>query len=254
MLQSAFDKCNVLMDIAKATELMSDSERKQADTKASKKVPHPADVQYRSLKASLEYVDPKSAEYKQVLRALTQTSGGRPYGKLVHAWRVNREGEDESFRDFSKVPNHKLLWHGTNIAVVAAILSSGLRIMPHSGGRCGAGIYLASESGKSLDYMNPSIRRGVGCMFLAEAALGKEYDLYMDNAMLRHAPHGFDSVVARGMQTPQKFEQMDFADSKPIVPIGTPVSVTKQSAFHQDEYLVYKEQQVRLRFVLTVGN
>ena len=48
--------------------------------------------------------------------------------------------------------NRKLLWHGTSVAVVAAILKSGLRIMPHSGGRVGAGIYFASENGKSAGY------------------------------------------------------------------------------------------------------
>lgn len=45
-----------------------------------------------------------------------------------------------------------MLWHGTNVAVVAAILKSGLRIMPHSGGRVGKGIYFASENSKSACY------------------------------------------------------------------------------------------------------
>ena len=38
------------------------------------------------------------------------------------------------------------------MAVVAAILKSGLRIMPHSGGRVGRGIYFASENSKSAGY------------------------------------------------------------------------------------------------------
>lgn len=38
------------------------------------------------------------------------------------------------------------------MAVVAAILTSGLRIMPHSGGRVGKGIYFASENSKSAGY------------------------------------------------------------------------------------------------------
>lgn len=38
------------------------------------------------------------------------------------------------------------------MAVVAAILKSGLRIMPHSGGRVGRGIYFASENEKSAGY------------------------------------------------------------------------------------------------------
>ena len=50
------------------------------------------------------------------------------------------------------ITNRRLLWHGTNMAVVAAILKSGLRIMPHSGGRVGKGIYFASENSKSAAY------------------------------------------------------------------------------------------------------
>ena len=38
------------------------------------------------------------------------------------------------------------------MAVVVAILKSGLRIMPHSGGRVGRGIYFASEHAKSAAY------------------------------------------------------------------------------------------------------
>ena len=56
------------------------------------------------------------------------------------------------FSTHHKLDNRRLLWHGTNVAVVAAILKSGLRIMPHSGGRVGRGIYFASENGKSAGY------------------------------------------------------------------------------------------------------
>ena len=58
----------------------------------------------------------------------------------------------ERFQEHDKLQNRKLLWHGTNVAVVVAILKSGLRIMPHSGGRVGKGIYFASENGKSSGY------------------------------------------------------------------------------------------------------
>lgn len=60
--------------------------------------------------------------------------------------------QKERFDAHDKLENRKLLWHGTNVAVVVAILKSGLRIMPHSGGRVGKGIYFASENGKSSGY------------------------------------------------------------------------------------------------------
>ena len=62
--------------------------------------------------------------------------------------------QNSRFKVHDKTGNRKLLWHGTNVAVVAAILKSGLRIMPHSGGRVGSGIYFASENGKSAGYGN----------------------------------------------------------------------------------------------------
>lgn len=49
------------------------------------------------------------------------------------------------------------------MAVVAAILTSGLRIMPHSGGRVGKGIYFASENSKSAGYGEaPWVKARVG--------------------------------------------------------------------------------------------
>ena len=58
----------------------------------------------------------------------------------------------ERFSANNNIKHRKLLWHGTDVAVVAAILKSGLRIMPHSGGRVGKGIYFASENEKSACY------------------------------------------------------------------------------------------------------
>jgi poly [ADP-ribose] polymerase len=65
---------------------------------------------------------------------------------LVDVMRVNRHGEGDRYSAFEGVGNRRLLWHGTNVAVVAAIMKSGLRIMPHSGGRVGCGIYLVQSS------------------------------------------------------------------------------------------------------------
>ena len=71
--------------------------------------------------------------------------------KVLDVFELERSGEAEQLQasEYGKKGNKKLLWHGTDVAVAAAISSSGLRIMPHSGGRVGKGIYLASECGKS---------------------------------------------------------------------------------------------------------
>lgn len=81
-----------------------------------------------------------------------QATGSGP--ELLNLWRVNRHSEAANFAEHSKLANCKLLWHGTNIAVVAAILKAGLRIMPHACGRVGRGLYLASEHAKSAGYVS----------------------------------------------------------------------------------------------------
>ncbi|CAN0537583.1 unnamed protein product, partial [Ectocarpus sp. 12 AP-2014] len=112
---------------------------------------------------------------------------------LFNVWAVDREGEGQRFKAHDKMTNRKLLWHGTNVAVVAAIVKSGLRIMPHSGGRVGKGIYLASENAKSRQYVRPAYgARGpgvnLGIMFLCEAALGNEASITVDDWKLTKPP------------------------------------------------------------------
>lgn len=71
---------------------------------------------------------------------------------LLAQFPVSFPKQSHRFKTHDHLENRRLLWHGTNIAVVAAILKSGLRIMPHSGGRVGKGIYFASENSKSAGY------------------------------------------------------------------------------------------------------
>eukprot|EP00171_Calliarthron_tuberculosum_P020200 IDg20200t1 len=205
-------------------------------------LPNPSDAKYDSLQANLEPVNPRSSEFSKVMRAFKETSENRLHCKLLDVWRVSRHGEDTRFAEYKKLNNHKLLWHGTNIAVVAAIIASGLRIMPHSGGRCGKGIYLASECGKSQQYTSPSYKHKVGCMFLAEAALGREFSLMDDDGSLVAPPKSFDSVVARGQQTPASFETINLEGEKVLLPASKPkpVKAHESSSFCQDEYLVYR--------------
>ena len=52
---------------------------------------------------------------------------GRHKAGLLNVWRVNRHHEDKTFKKHKNIDNRRLLWHGTNSAVVAAIMKSGLR-------------------------------------------------------------------------------------------------------------------------------
>ena len=46
---------------------------------------------------------------------------------MLDVWAVDRQGEKERHNQkFKKLENRRLLWHGTNVAVVAPIITSGI--------------------------------------------------------------------------------------------------------------------------------
>jgi poly [ADP-ribose] polymerase len=243
MLQSKMDMLNVLSDIE--TALGMDASDKSTSKRS------PLDQNYDTLKSDLELVDKRSSEWDIIQNYLSATRG-RSKHEIVEAFRVNRHSEGARYKKHDKLENRRLLWHGTNVAVVAAILKGGLRIMPHSGGRVGKGIYMASEQSKSAWYVGRAGRTGI--MFLTEAALGKEHTLLRDNWRLKAPPRGHDSIVARGHTEPDpKKDTTIKLDGRTIaVPQGNVIKQPqfKKSYFSQSEYLVYQESQVRLRYVL----
>ncbi|KAL3852915.1 hypothetical protein ACJMK2_016521 [Sinanodonta woodiana] len=250
-LRQKMDMLLVLGDIEVAQSLQK--EKEQTKKSSEDKVPHPLDVNYGLLKCKLELLTPKSKEFK-ILETYTKRTNSRSGPKIKYIWRVDRDGEGDRFKQHDDIKERKLLWHGTSVAVVVAILKSGLRIMPHSGGRVGKGIYFASENSKSAGYVEPAGKLGnTGIMFLNEVALGKEHHIIMGNGKLTKAPAGYDSIVAKGMTEPDPTLDtiLTLEGKKVVVPQGKPINqpAYKNSSFDQSEYLIYKESQNRIRYL-----
>ncbi|XP_018419898.1 PREDICTED: poly [ADP-ribose] polymerase 3 isoform X2 [Nanorana parkeri] len=252
VLQAKKDMLLVLADIELAQTLQADKVKQEQDCKLEE-VPHPLDVDYQLLKCELDLLDAKCEEYKVIDKYVQNTGPTYRKLKILNVWRVDRDMEEERLKEHKDIENRRLLWHGTQVAVVAAILKSGLRIMPHSGGRVGRGIYFASENSKSAGYVGCT-SKSLGIMFLNEVALGQEYHITRDDSSLKKAPAGYDSVVARGITEPDpKMDHKLMLDGrKIIVPQGPPKPTPKfkDSHFSQSEYLVYKESQARMRYLL----
>ncbi|KAA0185227.1 hypothetical protein HAZT_HAZT011681 [Hyalella azteca] len=227
------------------------------ETEKKEKAENPIDKHYKSLKCDMKLVPHSSEEFKVISRYVAGTT--QSGWKLADVWRLDRANEGHRFSVNDGLKERKLLWHGTNVAVVAAILNSGLRIMPHSGGLVGRGIYFASEHSKSSGYTCGHYglfegEKNIRFMFLVEVALGKSHEITASNSLLRAAPEGFNSIVARGRNEPdpKKNVTLELDGKKVVVPVGKPVPQTKfkDSGFIQSEYLIYNEHQARLRFLL----
>ncbi|XP_052778568.1 protein mono-ADP-ribosyltransferase PARP3-like [Mya arenaria] len=286
------DMLLVLGDIEVALSLHKEKDKKMTETKGDL-LPNAIDVNYGLLNCELEYLDKKSPKFKVIETYTNNTGGGWKHAKIREVFKVCRDGESSRFSVHDKITNRKLLWHGTDVAVVAVILKGGLRIMPHSGGFVGSGIYFASENSKSSDYVGTVGTKGI--MFLNEVALGKEYHMDTDHPHLKAAPSGYDCVIAQGNTEPVKLcgfafsltiQSCTFAGKlqikvlvnsygcvialgnaepdpkknttltldgkKVVVPQGKPIRNPgwNHSQFGQSEYLVYKESQNHIRYLL----
>jgi len=249
VLRKKMDMLLVLGDIEIAQSLQKVNVKQEDD---DGEVDHPYDINYGLLNCGLKHVEQKSKIHNIISTYVENTKSSSSL-KLIDVWEVERGDEDKRFAVHDDLDNRKLLWHGTNVAVVVAILKSGLRIMPHSGGRVGRGIYFASEQAKSHCYVGTS-NDGTGIMFLNEVALGTEKIIHRDDSSLRVAPAGFDSVLAQGRQEPDPSKDTTITLDKKevVVPQGKPkpTKSANGSSFHNSEYLVYKESQNRIRYLL----
>lgn len=247
ILKSKFDLVAMLGDIEIAQGLQAGD---------SDEMSNPIDQKYAQLQARLEHVGKTSKVYKMVQKYIDATKSGYNNIKMLDMWEVDRNGEGDRFKAHKKLGNRRLLWHGTNVAVVAAILKTGLRIMPtaSSGSRVGRGIYLASENGKSSGYCRTARvgNKNHAIMFLCEAAMGKSKEIQRDDWTLTEAPKGYDSIVAVGNQEPDPSKDafIKIEGNDVLIPQGKPIPTGKSSSFHQSEYLVYKESQCRIRYIL----
>jgi len=221
----------------------------------------PLSDSYKKLNNTINVVPAASKEYKAIHKYFECTKRGSS-SKLLKVFSLDRAGEKARMQTHKKLGNRRLLWHGTSPAVVAAILKSGLRIMPHSGGRVGKGIYLASENAKSAGYTGSTKvgKAQAGFMFLIEAPLGKMYSVHQDGkpSSFKAAPGGCHSVKAEGAQ--ETFDSK--TDTTIPGPFGAVTVPQKKpaptafkggkSSFHQTEYLVYKESQALMRYLCLV--
>ena len=76
--------------------------------------------------------------------------------KKIKVFKLERKGEEETYKPMKELGNRKLLWHGSGMTNFLGILSQGLRIAPPeapvTGYNFGKGVYFADLASKSAQY------------------------------------------------------------------------------------------------------
>ncbi|KAF2885554.1 hypothetical protein ILUMI_20622 [Ignelater luminosus] len=215
------------------------------------------DAHYEQLKTELDTVDPTSEEYQIIQEYVKNTHAATHSSyelELLDAFTVKRQGEEKRFKPFKKLHNRKLLWHGSRTTNFAGILSQGLRIAPPeapvTGYMFGKGIYFADMVSKSANYCCTSFSNNVGLLLLCEVALGEMYEL--ENAKyVEKLPKGKHSVKGIGRTEPDPKHTKELPGGV-HVPLGKGIVMdrSKATSLLYNEYIVYNEAQVNMRYLL----
>ena len=174
-----------------------------------------------------------------------------------------REDEKERQKELDEIGNVHLLWHGTRLSNYISILKLGLVLRPETvstakitGKMFGYGVYVANSFSKSHNYCS-SYSGDEACLFLAEVALGNpskriNADYYVTHDKLKAT--GYNSCWGQGKFTPESQTKLIVdGDREVIVPNGKlGRSTLPNPALLYDEFIVYKENQLRLRYIVRV--
>lgn len=167
--------------------------------------------------------------------------------------KVNRPDEQSNIDKFKGIGNRQLLWHGSRVANIMGILSTGLKINPmnviRTGSMFGNGLYFSNTASKSAQYIHAKQN---GIILLCEVALGTCYELGQSQ-YITTLPTGYHSTHGLGRNIPDKSQYyVDKDDDDLIYPMGSLKPVQIQSSLFFDEFIVYDARQIKIKYVLVV--
>lgn len=87
---------------------------------------NPLDAHYDLLNCEIDVMDPKCEEFQHIRQYVKNTHAATHSTyelDIEDVFIINRQGEDKRYKPFKKLPNKKLLWHGSRVTNYVGILS-----------------------------------------------------------------------------------------------------------------------------------
>ncbi|XP_052527246.1 protein mono-ADP-ribosyltransferase PARP4 isoform X2 [Tympanuchus pallidicinctus] len=197
--------------------------------------PNPSSLaKYQALRCKIDAIDPMSEEFLSVERQVLKNNYNGCSVRILQVYRIGRVSETAEF--VGSLGNVRSLFHASSVRNFMGILSRGL-LMPKvvvedhgvertDTGNLGSGIYFSDSVSASIKYSSPSEMDGTRLLAVCDVALGSCLDLYKRDFSLTAAPSGYSSV--HGVRT----------------------TAGISSDFEDDEFVVYKTTQVKIRYVV----
>ena len=238
---------------------------------------NPVDYVVDTLGVKIGRVAPDTDEFKILHEYVSVGRLGKNMKNFIaNIYAIERKNERESIKNWSKVGNRVLLWHGTRAENIVGILQSGFRIAPadarRTGSMFGEGVYFADVFDKSYQYSgagnNYALQRfrqqheqkdqknakfPKRYVFLCEVALGKQKRLMAAEEVKGLPNDTHHSVLGYGRTGPNPKGSI-FLPNGAMIPLGEiiPNPPVSKDAMHlnYNEYVVYDTTQIRVRYVI----
>ena len=179
--------------------------------------------------------------------ALIKTLMKESVGKFRKAWRVTNLKTQERFDKFvndNDIKDTRLLFHGSRSENFWSIIKTGLVLRPTNavitGKMFGYGVYYAPKCAKSIGYTSLSGSywahggNNTAYMALFDVAYGTPYDVY-----------NFDS----------KYYNLDYNKLQQFKPGANCLHAhADRGMLRNDEIVVYKEEQITIKYLIEIGN
>ncbi len=180
---------------------------------------------YQALECKIEKIN--SEKFNELKEYVEKSQIKTKKIRVKNIYSISRKGEEDNFNN--KIKNHKLLFHGSRARNWVGILSRGL-LLPKvvvslgvhrtDAGWLGNGIYFGDAVCTTLYYTSPG-KRGTRFMTIANVALGKMKDFNKITYGLNSPPEGYDSCHG-----------------------------VRGTGFADDEYVIYKQNQQKLQYLV----
>jgi len=219
--QAIKDEMNILDSLESSYDALQNQNTQQVDSTPHKRV----------FEVELDIIKPGSPHWNRIVKKYASTNKsmhGYQSRKIINIYEVDIASMTKGFDN--KVGNNIEVFHGTSEANLLSIFKSGLRTAPPSsayiaGKMFGNGIYGTETASKSLGYTfgrwGGSTSQS-GWMFICDFAMGRAY--YPPSYGLRSLPNGCDSCWA----------------------------LPSKTGLHNDELIVYKNSQARIKYLLEI--
>ena len=177
--------------------------------------------------------------------ALIKEKLGRCASQFVRAWRVDNHKTSGAFHIWQQLNSHpqtKLLWHGSRNENWWSIINMGLVLKPNAiitGKMLGYGLYTAPSAKKSMGYTSlfgsywAHGSSETAFMALMEVSYGTPYHV-----------HTYDSSLG----------SMNYEQLQSRLPGAHSLHAHAGSMLRNDEIVVYKEEQLTIRYLVEVAS